>query len=85
MMVISLTVIALAGLLPRLFGRRESGLYLITAGEDRISMAEAIRIENVTKRFAEHAAVDDVNLAIARGEFFSPLGPSGCGKTTPCE
>jgi spermidine/putrescine transport system ATP-binding protein len=45
-------------------------------------MEEAIRIENVTKRFGEHVAVDDVTLSIPRGEFFSLLGPSGCGKTT---
>jgi spermidine/putrescine transport system ATP-binding protein len=45
-------------------------------------MDEAIRIENVTKRFGEHVAVDDVTLSIPRGEFFSLLGPSGCGKTT---
>ena len=45
-------------------------------------MAEAIRIEDVTKRFGEHVAVDDVSLSIEQGEFFSLLGPSGCGKTT---
>jgi len=36
----------------------------------------------VSKRFGGVAAVDAVNLAIRRGEFFSLLGPSGCGKTT---
>jgi spermidine/putrescine transport system ATP-binding protein len=45
-------------------------------------MSEAIRIENVSKRFGEHVAVDDISLEIEQGEFFSMLGPSGCGKTT---
>jgi spermidine/putrescine transport system ATP-binding protein len=41
-----------------------------------------VRIEGVTKRFGDVAAVDDLTLDIERGEFFSLLGPSGCGKTT---
>jgi spermidine/putrescine transport system ATP-binding protein len=44
--------------------------------------ASAIRLQGVTKRFGELAAVDDLNLEIRKGEFFSLLGPSGCGKTT---
>ncbi len=36
----------------------------------------------LTKRYGDVCAVDDVNLEIRRGEFFSLLGPSGCGKTT---
>ena len=41
-----------------------------------------VRLERVTKAFNEVKAVDDLDLDIQRGEFFSMLGPSGCGKTT---
>jgi spermidine/putrescine ABC transporter ATP-binding subunit len=41
-----------------------------------------VQLTNVTKRFGEAVAVDDVSFGVRRGEFFSLLGPSGCGKTT---
>jgi spermidine/putrescine ABC transporter ATP-binding subunit len=41
-----------------------------------------ISISNVSKRFGEVTAVDNVSLDVRRGEFYSVLGPSGCGKTT---
>ena len=41
-----------------------------------------IRLEDVTKRFGEATAVDDLTLSIPRGAFYALLGPSGCGKTT---
>jgi len=41
-----------------------------------------IRFENVTKKFGDFVAVDDLSLDIFEREFFSLLGPSGCGKTT---
>lgn len=43
---------------------------------------QAVELVNVTKRFGDVAAVDEVNLSVGDGEFFSLLGPSGCGKTT---
>jgi spermidine/putrescine transport system ATP-binding protein len=45
-------------------------------------MTAAVEITGVTKRFDDVVAVDDIDLAIADGEFFAMLGPSGCGKTT---
>jgi spermidine/putrescine transport system ATP-binding protein len=41
-----------------------------------------VRIENVTKRFDDVVAVDDLTLDIESGKFYALLGPSGCGKTT---
>lgn len=42
----------------------------------------AISLRGLSKHFGEVRAVDDVDLDIADGEFFSMLGPSGSGKTT---
>ena len=45
-------------------------------------MSAGVDLEGVTVRFGNFTAVDNANLAIKGGEFFSFLGPSGCGKTT---
>lgn len=41
-----------------------------------------IQISNLTKRFTNSVAVDDVSFEIKRGETFALLGPNGSGKTT---
>jgi ABC-2 type transport system ATP-binding protein len=41
-----------------------------------------IAIRNLTKRYGDFTAVDDVSLDVARGEIFGFLGPNGAGKTT---
>ncbi|MCU1534300.1 MAG: spermidine/putrescine transporter ATP-binding protein [Glaciihabitans sp.] len=46
------------------------------------SATPAIRLAGLTKMFGTVAAVDNLDLDIAEGEFFSMLGPSGSGKTT---
>ena len=42
----------------------------------------AIRIDNLTKRYKDVLAVDDLSLTIEQGELFSLLGVNGAGKTT---
>jgi multiple sugar transport system ATP-binding protein len=45
-------------------------------------MSTTITIKNLTKRFGDVTAVNDVSLIIQPGSFLTLLGPSGCGKTT---
>ena len=41
-----------------------------------------IELRNITKKFGDFTAVDDLSLTIPKGEFFGFLGPNGAGKTT---
>lgn len=44
-----------------------------------------IDVENLTKKYGEIVAVDDISFAVKSGEVFSLLGPNGAGKTTTIE
>jgi spermidine/putrescine transport system ATP-binding protein len=42
----------------------------------------SIKISNIKKSFGSKTVLNNVNIEVNKGEFFSILGPSGCGKTT---
>jgi ABC-2 type transport system ATP-binding protein len=46
------------------------------------AMVEIIKIENLTKKFGNFTAVEDISFSVKEGEIFSFLGPNGAGKTT---
>ncbi len=44
-----------------------------------------VEVKNLTKRYGDVLAVDDVSLGVEKGEIFAILGPNGAGKTTTVE
>jgi iron(III) transport system ATP-binding protein len=51
-------------------------------GGAALAASPLLRIRNLTKRFGQFTALNDVSLDVPKGEFVCFLGPSGCGKTT---
>src|SRR6267378_1471327 len=52
------------------------------AERDAPAAAPAVRLSGIRRVFRDVVAIDDLDLEIAAGEFFTLLGPSGSGKTT---
>ncbi|WP_413875611.1 ABC transporter ATP-binding protein [Albidovulum sp.] len=45
-------------------------------------MHSVIQLQNISQKYGNYLAVDDVSVDLMEGEFFALLGPSGCGKTS---
>ncbi len=45
-------------------------------------MTNILQVENVSKTFTNHKALDDVSLEVPEGKVYGLLGPNGAGKTT---
>ncbi|MEE9553715.1 MAG: ABC transporter ATP-binding protein [candidate division Zixibacteria bacterium] len=50
--------------------------------DDRVLSGPAVSVTNLTKRFGDFTAVDDIGFDVCRGEVFGFLGPNGAGKST---
>lgn len=45
-------------------------------------MGKVLEVQNVSKHYAEHTALDNVSMEVPQGEIFGLLGPNGAGKTS---
>ena len=74
--------------LPWRWKRRASTVLAHLPADFRCARVEAFMVaptictENLTRRFGDLVAVEDVNLRVAPGQFFGFLGPNGAGKST---
>ena len=73
---------AIGGCFDLIISKRESALRQLTCVRFRIPVDAAILTENLTRRFGDFTAVQDVNLRVEPGQFYGFLGPNGAGKST---
>lgn len=50
--------------------------------QDKAGRQPAVVVQGLTKRYGGRIAIEDLNLAVHRGEIYGFLGPNGAGKTT---
>ncbi|MCL1875961.1 MAG: ATP-binding cassette domain-containing protein [Synergistaceae bacterium] len=50
--------------------------------EGKSKDSEIVRAENLTKKFGDFTAVDNISFSVKKGEIFGLLGPNGAGKST---
>lgn len=43
-----------------------------------------VKFENIEIKYGDFVAIENLNLDIKEGEFFTFLGPSGCGRPPHC-
>ena len=55
---------------------------MVDANRSSGSSPHSLSLKGLTKRYGQQAAIEDVNIEVARGKFVTLLGPSGSGKTT---
>ena len=63
-------------------GREPFGASSGSTPSARAAAPPVLEVRNVSKRFGDTVAVDDVSFEVHDGEFLFLIGPSGCGKTT---
>src|SRR5437867_2959264 len=54
----------------------------VSSSRSEPSISAAVRTENLTKRYGDLTAVDNLSLAVPTGKMFGFLGPNGAGKST---
>jgi ABC-2 type transport system ATP-binding protein len=67
-----------------LLGGAPNGLSILAQNFDNVEIEnnDAVLCKNLTKKFGDFTAADNVNFAVKRGEIFGLLGPNGAGKST---